>query len=414
MNRLKELGINAKKAAPVLAAASEQQKNNALMRIADALMQNSEEIIEQNMIDLDNARKNGLPNHMLDRLALNFKRIEDIAAGVRHVATLKDPVGEVLSMTRRPNGLLIGKQRVPLGVIAIIYESRPNVTVDATALCIKSGNTVILRGGKEAFLSNIVLTRIMRECLVAAGLPEDCVAIVEDTSRESAIALMQLSDYVDVLIPRGGAGLIKSVVENAKVPVIETGVGNCHTYVDNDADLDMATEILYNAKCQRPSVCNAAETLLVAEKVASEFLPRAKERLDGMNVEWRGCEKTKEILHDIKDATEEDYYTEFLDYIIAVKVVSGVEEAVAHINKYGSGHSEAIVTNNYFSSQRFLKEVDAACVYVNASTRFTDGFVFGLGAEIGISTQKMHARGPMGLDELTSVKYIIYGEGQIR
>lgn len=384
------------------------------MKIADALIQNAVEIIEQNSIDLENARKSGIPAHMLDRLALNLRRLEDIALGVRHVATLNDPIGEVLSMTKRPNGLIIGKQRVPLGVIGIIYEARPNVTVDAVALCIKSGNAVILRGGKEALLSNIVITRIMCECLVSAGLPENCISIVEDTSRQSAIDLMQLTGYVDVLIPRGGAGLIRSVVENAKVPVIETGVGNCHTYVDDDAELAMAVEILFNAKCQRPSVCNAAETLLVAEGVAEQFLPRAKQRLDEMNVEWRGCERTLEILPDIAAATEEDYYTEFNDYIIAVKVVSGIEEAIEHINRYGSGHSEAIVTKDYFASQRFLREVDAACVYVNASTRFTDGFVFGLGAEMGISTQKMHARGPMGLNEMTSVKYIIYGEGQIR
>jgi glutamate-5-semialdehyde dehydrogenase len=414
VNSLIELGKAAKKASPVLATASEQQKNEALLKIADALIRNSDRILDQNRIDLETARQNGLPDHMLDRLALNLRRLEDMALGVRHVASLKDPIGEVLSMTKRPNGLIIGKQRVPLGVIAIIYESRPNVTVDAASLCIKSGNATILRGGKEAFLSNKVLTDIIRECLDNAGLPSDCVAMVEDTSRESATKLMQLTGYVDVLIPRGGAGLIRSVVENAKVPVIETGVGNCHIYVDSEADLKMAEDILFNAKCQRPSVCNAAETLLVAEAVADKFLPAAKNRLDDKSVEWRGCEKTRRILPNIGVATEEDYYTEYNDYILAVKVVGDVGEAIEHITHYGSGHSEAIVTSNYFTSQRFLKEVDAACVYVNASTRFTDGFVFGLGAEIGISTQKMHARGPMGLNELTSIKYIVYGEGQVR
>jgi glutamate-5-semialdehyde dehydrogenase len=414
VNSLIELGKAAKKASPVLATASEQQKNEALLKIADALIRNSDRILDQNRIDLETARQNGLPDHMLDRLALNLRRLEDMALGVRHVASLKDPIGEVLSMTKRPNGLIIGKQRVPLGVIAIIYESRPNVTVDAASLCIKSGNATILRGGKEAFLSNKVLTDIIRECLDNAGLPSDCVAMVEDTSRESATKLMQLTGYVDVLIPRGGAGLIRSVVENAKVPVIETGVGNCHIYVDSEADLKMAEDILFNAKCQRPSVCNAAETLLVAEAVADKFLPAAKKRLDDKSVEWRGCEKTRRILPNIGVATEEDYYTEYNDYILAVKVVGDVGEAIEHITHYGSGHSEAIVTSNYFTSQRFLKEVDAACVYVNASTRFTDGFVFGLGAEIGISTQKMHARGPMGLNELTSIKYIVYGEGQVR
>lgn len=414
MTELEKMGLAAKKASPILAAASELTKNSALLKIAEALESRADEIIEANTADLKSAESNGVAPHMIDRLALNGKRIRDMAEGVRQVASLKDPVGEVLSMTKRPNGLIIGKQRVPLGVIAIIYEARPNVTVDAAVLCLKSGNTVILRGGKEAFNSNNKLTQIMKDCLAEAGLPGDCVSLVQDTTRDSATALMQLSDYVDVLIPRGGAGLIKSVVENARVPVIETGVGNCHVYVDSDADLDMAVEILFNAKCQRPSVCNAAESLLVAEDVAEAFLPAAKRRLDEKNVEWRGCEKTQRILPGIAAATEDDYYTEYNDYILAVKVVKDVGEAIEHINKYGSGHSEAIITKNYFNSQRFLREVDAACVYVNASTRFTDGFEFGLGAEIGISTQKMHARGPMGLNELTSIKYIIYGEGQVR
>jgi glutamate-5-semialdehyde dehydrogenase len=408
------MGAAAKKASPVLAAASELVKNAALLKIAEALENRADEIIAVNLIDLKSAESNGVAPHMIDRLALNGKRIRDMAEGVRQVASLKDPVGEVLSMTKRPNGLVIGKQRVPLGVIGIIYESRPNVTVDAAVLCLKSGNAVILRGGKEAINSNIILTQIMRDCLTEAGLPGDCVSLVQDISRASATELMQLSDYVDVLIPRGGAGLIKSVVENARVPVIETGVGNCHIYVDSDADLDMAVEILFNAKCQRPSVCNAAESLLVADNIAEIFLPAAKKRLDEKKVEWRGCERTREILPGTAEATEDDYYTEYNDYILSVKVVRDIDEAISHINKYGSGHSEAIVTKDYFKSQRFLREVDAACVYVNASTRFTDGFEFGLGAEIGISTQKMHARGPMGLNELTSIKYIVYGEGQVR
>jgi glutamate-5-semialdehyde dehydrogenase len=389
-------------------------KNAALTEIAVALEARAEEIIAANAEDMRNAEANGIPPHMIDRLMLNEKRIRGIAEGVRQVASLKDPIGEVLSMTRRPNGLLIGKQRVPLGVVALIYESRPNVTVDAAVLCLKSGNTVILRGGKEAIKTNIMLAEIMRDCLRSAGLPEDCISLVRDTSRQSAIDLMRLSGYVDVCIPRGGIGLIKTVVENARVPVIETGAGNCHVYVDDDADLDMAAEILFNAKCQRPSVCNAAETLLVAESVAEAFLPAAKRRLDEKNVEWRGCEKTRKILPGIAEATEEDYYAEYNDYILAVRVVKDMDEAIGHINKYGTHHSEAIITGNYFKAQRFLREVDSACVYVNASTRFTDGFEFGLGAEIGISTQKMHARGPMGLEELTSVRYIIYGEGQVR
>lgn len=414
MTQLEKMGAAAKKASPVLATASELVKNAALLKIAEALENRADEIIAVNLIDLKSAESNGVAPHMIDRLALNGKRIRDMAEGVRQVASLKDPVGEVLSMTKRPNGLVIGKQRVPLGVIGIIYESRPNVTVDAAVLCLKSGNAVILRGGKEAINSNIILTQIMRDCLTEAGLPGDCVSLVQDISRASATELMQLSDYVDVLIPRGGAGLIKSVVENARVPVIETGVGNCHIYVDSDADLDMAVEILFNAKCQRPSVCNAAESLLVADNIAEIFLPAAKKRLDEKKVEWRGCERTREILPGTAEATEDDYYTEYNDYILSVKVVRDIDEAISHINKYGSGHSEAIVTKDYFKSQRFLREVDAACVYVNASTRFTDGFEFGLGAEIGISTQKMHARGPMGLNELTSIKYIVYGEGQVR
>lgn len=414
MTTLEIMGLAAKEATLALATASQAQKNDALLRIAKAVISYKDDILAANAEDVNNADANGVPPHMLDRLTLNEDRLHEIAEGLRQVAALKDPIGEVLSMTNRPNGLIIGKQRVPLGVIAIIYESRPNVTVDAAALCLKSGNVVILRGGKDAINTNTVLEKVMRQCLAEAGLPEDCVALVHDISRESATQLMQLSGYIDALIPRGGAGLIKSVVENARVPVIETGTGNCHIYVDSDADLEMAKEILFNAKCQRPSVCNAAETVLVAESVASKFLPMAYSRLSKKKVQWRVCPKTAEILSDTVPATDEDYYTEFNDFIITAKVVKDVDEAISHINKYSTGHSEAIITSNYFTSQKFLKQVDSACVYVNASTRFSDGFEFGLGAEIGISTQKIHARGPMGLEELTSIKYIIYGEGQIR
>jgi glutamate-5-semialdehyde dehydrogenase len=411
---LEKMGKLARAAAPALASASTEVKNAALEYMAAAFEARADEILAANAEDLKNAEINGVAPHMLDRLALSPARISDIAEGVRQLVKLADPIGEIFEMNRRPNGLLVGRQRVPLGVIGIIYEARPNVTADAAALCLKSGNVCILRGGKEAFNSNNVITEIMRSSIEKAGLPADCTALVQDTSRESASELMRLSGYLDVLIPRGGAGLIKSVVENARVPVIETGVGNCHIYVDSEADLDMAVEILFNAKCQRPSVCNAAENVLVAERIAADFLPMAYKKLSEMNVEWRGCGRTRAILKDIKAAEEEDFYTEFGDYILACRIVDGVGEAIAHIEKYGSHHSDAIITRNYFTSQRFLREVDSACVYVNASTRFTDGFEFGFGAEIGISTQKMHARGPMGLKELTSIKYIIYGEGQIR
>jgi len=364
---------------------------------------------------MENARKNGMSASLMDRLALDTGRIEGIAAGVRSVVMLDDPVGVMDKLSTRPNGLVIGQRTVPLGVIAIIYESRPNVTVDAAVLCLKAGNAVILRGGKEAFNSNNAFVNIMREAISAAGLPADAVSLVQDTSRESVDALMNLSGYIDVLIPRGGAGLINHVVSNSRVPVIETGIGNCHVYVESSADLSMAADIVYNAKCRRVSVCNAAETLLVDRQIADTFLPTVKRLLDAKNTELRGCEEAKKILGDaVKPATEEDYYTEFLDYILAVKVVGGADEAMAHIAKYGSKHSEAIVTNDYSISQSFLAGVDAAAVYVNASTAFTDGGEFGLGAEIGISTQKIHARGPMGLNQLVSSKFIIYGNGQVR
>jgi len=409
-----EMGKRAKNAALSLGVLGTAEKNRALFAMADALTINAKSILKANEEDLSAARENGMAKHMLDRLALSKARIEGMAAGLRQVAALDDPIGETVEMKRRPNGLVIGKTRVPLGVIAIIYEARPNVTVDAAALTLKSGNAVILRGGREALRSNTALVEILRAAVESVGITPDAVQLVGDPSRETARELMRLNGYVDVLIPRGGAGLIRSVVENATVPVIETGTGNCHVYVDDGADLAMGADIVYNAKTSRPSVCNAAETLLVAESVAAEFLPLAKKRLDEKEVELRGCERTAAILPGIKLALEEDYYTEYNDYILAVKVVSGLDEAIEHINRYGSGHSEAIVTRDYVRAQAFLRRVDAAAVYVNASTRFTDGFEFGLGAEIGISTQKMHARGPMGLRELTSVKYVVYGEGQIR
>ena len=415
MTILETQGLAARHAERVLAVAGTDQKNRALEAIAQALKERESAILAENEKDLAAARENGMKASLLDRLALSPQRIDGIVEGVRQVAALPDPIGCVTRMEKRPNGLVIGRRRGPLGVIGIIYEARPNVTVDAAALCLKSGNAVILRGGKEAFRSNKAFVAVMRDALEAAGLPRDCVALVEDTSRASAHELMGLTGYLDVLIPRGGAGLIRTVVENARVPVIETGVGVCHVYVDREADLDMGARIIYNAKTSRPSVCNAAECLLIHEQAAEAFLPKAKALLDRKNVELRGCPRTCAILGDgVKPACAEDWDTEFGDYILAVKVVEDAGEAIDFINAHGSGHSEAIVTNNYFTAQRFLDQVDAAAVYVNASTRFTDGFEFGLGAEIGISTQKMHARGPMGLEELTSSKYIVYGTGQVR
>lgn len=415
MTILETQGLAARHAERVLAVAGAAQKNRALEAMARALKERESAILAENQKDLAAARESGMKASLLDRLALSPQRIDGIVAGVRQVAALPDPIGCVTRMEKRPNGLVIGKRRVPLGVIGIIYEARPNVTVDAAALCLKSGNAVILRGGKEAFRSNKAFVAVMRDALEAAGLPRDCVALVEDTSRASAQELMGLTGYLDVLIPRGGAGLIRTVVENARVPVIETGVGVCHVYVDGEADLDMGARIIYNAKTSRPSVCNAAECLLVHAQAAEAFLPKVKALLDQKNVELRGCPRTCAILGEgVQPACEADWDTEFGDYILAVKVVEDAGEAIDFINAHGSGHSEAIVTNNYFTAQRFLDQVDAAAVYVNASTRFTDGFEFGLGAEIGISTQKMHARGPMGLEELTSSKYIVYGTGQVR
>ncbi|MCL2126469.1 MAG: glutamate-5-semialdehyde dehydrogenase [Oscillospiraceae bacterium] len=408
-------GAAAKSAAAMLARCGTAKKNEALLCIANALEAQKQRIIDANAIDMKNAADSGMSPALQDRLALDASRIDAIAKGVREVVELPDPVGVVSKMETRPNGLVIGRKSVPLGVIAIIYEARPNVTVDAAVLCLKAGNAVILRGGKEAFNSNNAFTEIMREAVSSAGLPADSVSLVQDTTRGSVDELLNASAYIDVLIPRGGAGLINHVVANAKVPVIETGVGNCHVYVESSADLDMAARIVFNAKCRRVSVCNAAETLLVDRAVAGDFLPLAKGLLDTKSTELRGCVETVKILGEsVKPAVEEDYYTEFLDYILAVKVVDGFDEAVAHIGKYSTQHSEAIVTSDYAYAQRFLEEVDAAAVYVNASTAFTDGGEFGLGAEIGISTQKMHARGPMGLNELTSSKFIVYGNGQVR
>lgn len=414
MSELLEKCALARSAGFKLVSVGTEVKDNALEAIAAALEERADEIIAANNIDIENAENNGTRKAMIDRLTLTEERIAGIAEGVRQVKSLSDPVGEVVKMWKRPNGLMIGQKRVPMGVIAIIYEARPNVTVDAAALCLKTSNACVLRGGSEAINSNKAIMKIMQDAAYGAGLPVGTLNIIEDTSRETATALMKMNGYIDLLIPRGGKGLIKSVVENATVPVVETAAGNCHVYVDGDADFDMAVDIVLNAKVQRPSVCNAAETLLVDRKIAGEFIPLIFKALKENNVEIRADKTSKDIFPDVEDADDEDYYTEYNDYIIAVKVVNGVDEAIAHINKYNTKHSEAIITNNYAKSQKFLNEVDAAAVYVNASTRFTDGFEFGFGAEIGISTQKMHARGPMGLEALTSIKYVVYGDGQIR
>lgn len=414
MTDITPLCKEAKLASAFLMRTTTAQKNAALFEIAKELKNRSGEILSANQKDLIKAKENGVPDTMQDRLSLSASRIEGICEGVMQVAALPDPIGEVFDMARRPNGLLIGKKRVPLGVIGIIFESRPNVTADAAVLCLKSGNAAVLRGGKEAICSNIAIANIMKDAVKKAGLPGSCIQIIEDTSHACADQMMRMRGLIDVLIPRGGAGLIRRVVENACIPVIETGTGNCHIYVDESADLSMAAEILYNAKTSRPSVCNAAESLVVHKNIAKEFLPMAKALLDKKNVELRGCKRTLDILPDIIPATDEDYKTEFLDYTLSIKIVDNLDEAIAHINENSTGHSECIITSDYSSSQRFLEEVDSAAVYVNASTRFTDGYEFGLGAEIGISTQKMHARGPMGLKQLTTSKFIIYGDGQIR
>ncbi len=409
-----ELGKKAKSAETVIASAGTLIKNNALAAISKALIENKERIIAENAKDIEAAKANGMSEAKQDRLKLDEKRIADMAKGVDDLIALGDPIGEVMDGFTRPNGLRITKVRVPLGVIGIIYESRPNVTVDAAALCLKTGNAVILKGGKEAINSNVCLGAIMREAIEGAGLPADVIQVVENTSRETTTEIMRLNGYVDVLIPRGSANLIQAVVQNATVPVIETGAGNCHVYVDASADLDMAVEITDNAKTQRPSVCNAIESLLVHKDCAEKFLPMIAERFKSHSVKIYGCDRTMAILSGIEKATETEYATEFNDFVIAVKVVDSIDEAIAHIRKYSTRHSECIVTSSLASAEKFQKEVDAAAVYVNASTRFTDGGEFGFGAEIGISTQKLHARGPMGLRELTTAKYLINGNGQIR
>ena len=414
MTALEQQGADAKEAARALAIAGTNLKNRALCAIADALEARQTDILAANAADCEAAKAAGISQSLLDRLVLTPDRLAGIAKGVREVAALPDPIGAVTEMKTMPNGLTIGRKTVPLGVIGIIYEARPNVTVDAAALCLKAGNAVILRGGKEAFRSSQAMTELMRQAIASVGLPAGCVSLVQDTSRESATALMQLTGYLDVLIPRGGKGLIESVVQNARVPVIETGWGNCHVYVERTADLPMAANIIQNAKCSRPSVCNAAETLLVDRAIAETFLPLAKQKLDEYHCQIRGCAETCRILPDAVPAVPADWDTEYGDYILAVKVVEGLDEAIGHITAHSSGHSECIVTSDYFAATRFMNEIDAAAVYVNASTRFTDGGEFGLGAEIGISTQKLHARGPMGLGQLTSSKFLVYGTGQVR
>ncbi|MBQ9913216.1 MAG: glutamate-5-semialdehyde dehydrogenase [Clostridia bacterium] len=411
---LTNIGIKAKKAERFLMTASSSQKNRALGSIAEELISNCDYILSQNALDVKNGREKGMSESLIDRLSLTSDRIKGISDAVRQIIALDDPCGRVISGGVRPNGLKIEKVSVPLGVIAVIFEARPNVTVDAAALCLKSGNTVILRGGKEAINSNKAMAEVMRKALVKADFPEDCIQLVEDTSRESATALMKMNDYVDVLIPRGGAGLIKACVENSSVPVIETGTGNCHIYVDKAADLSMAADIIYNAKTSRPSVCNACESLVIHKDVAERVLPVIYERLKEKDVVFHGDGKCREILPDSLEATEEDFGKEYLGYEISVKVAESIDEAIDHIMKYSSGHSECIITESYAAANLFTSSVDAAAVYVNASTRFTDGGEFGFGAEIGISTQKLHARGPLGLPELTSQKYIISGNGQTR
>lgn len=414
MDHLHMLAQRAKNAAVKLALYDTDTKNRGLEAIAAALTSRQTEILAANAKDMHQAAESGMRPTMLDRLRLTPERVAGMAQGVRDVIALPDPVGEVMETIQRPNGLKIEKVRVPLGVVGIIYEARPNVTVDAAVLCLKSGNAAFLRGGREAFQSNMTLMEVMRDALYAAGLEPDCVTLLDDTSHETADAMMGLRGYIDVLIPRGGAGLIRTVLENAAIPTIETGTGNCHLYVDESADLDMAAELLFNGKCSRPSVCNALETVLVHQAAAERFLPAAKARLDECQVEWRGCPRTRAILPDAVPAQEADYADEFNDYILAAKVVDSLDEALDHIARYTTHHSEAIVTADSAAAERFLREVDAAAVYVNASTRFTDGGEFGCGAEIGISTQKMHARGPMGMRELTSYKYLVHGAGQVR
>ncbi len=414
MQEIIDIGKKAKEASYELAHLDTSVKDEILLKVADALLSRTGDILKENSKDLAHARETGLKGAIVDRLTLTAERIKDISEGMKQIALLEDPVGEVLEMKKRPNGLMIGKKRVPLGVVGVIYESRPNVTADVGALCLKTGNVCILRGGKEAFNSNRIIVEIFRKEIDLLGLNSNMIQLVMNTSRESANALMKLNDYLDILIPRGGAGLIQAVVQNSTVPVIETGVGNCHVFVDESADLEMAKKIVINAKTHRPGVCNAAESLLIHSKVAKTAIPIIGEALLNSGVEVRGDEQVCSMLKKAIPASEEDWGTEYLDYIMSVKVVDSLDDAINHIHTYGSSHSESIITSDYKNANYFLERVDAAAVYVNASTRFTDGFEFGYGAEIGISTQKLHARGPMGLKELTTTKYVIYGDGQIR
>ena len=414
MSQLETIGRQAKETESFMRTLASQRKNEVLLFAADALIKSTDLILEENMIDVENGRRKGMHEGLIDRLMLTSERIEGMAEGLRSIAALEDPIGEVLGMKERPNGLLIGQKRVPLGVVGIIYEARPNVTADAFGLCFKTGNVVILKGGSDAIHSNKAIVTCLQTVLDRFSIPRYAIQLIEDTSREVTAQFMRMRTYVDVLIPRGGAGLIRSVVDNSTIPVIETGTGNCHIYVDESADYEMAANIIFNAKTQRIGVCNACESLVVHENIIGDFLPYLKLCLDQKQVELRGDEVARQVLPMITEAKEEDWGTEYLDYILSVKTVSSIDEAIAHINKYNTGHSEAIVTRDYANAQKFLNEVDAAAVYVNASTRFTDGYEFGFGAEIGISTQKLHARGPMGLKALTSTKYIIYGNGQIR
>lgn len=409
-----EIGKKAKEMTGIVGILGSEKKNEGLKSAAEALLEGKDEILAANDRDVEKAVKSGMNAGLIDRLKLTSERIGAMADGLLSVAALEDPIGEVLSMKQRPNGLTIGQKRVPLGVVGIIYEARPNVTADAFGLCFKSGNAVILKGGSDALESNIAIVKWLRTGLLKVGLPEDAIQLIKDTDREVTRQFMCLREYVDVLIPRGGAGLIKAVVDNSTIPVIETGTGNCHIFVDESADFNMALDIIFNAKTQRISVCNACESLVVHRSIAPEFLPLLKERLSLKSVEIRADEESCSLVAGFTPATEEDWGQEYLDYIISLKLAGSVDEAISHINRYSTGHSEAIITSDYANSQKFLNEIDAAAVYVNASTRFTDGYEFGFGAEIGISTQKLHARGPMALKELTTTKYIIYGSGQIR
>lgn len=411
---LETIGEKARGAEPFMRNMKTVDKNKILKAVGEQLVKDAAEIIAANELDMENGRKNNMPSGLLDRLMLNEARIAGMTEGLNQIADLDDPIGEIAGMKRRPNGLLIGQQRVPLGVIGIIYEARPNVTADAFGLCFKTGNVVVLKGGSDAIHSNMAIVKSIRQVLKEFGACEDAVQLIEDTSRETTTAFMKMNQYIDVLIPRGGAGLIRAVVNNSTIPVIETGTGNCHIYVDESADLDMAIDIIFNAKTQRIGVCNACESLVVHKNVMEALLPALEKRLKEKNVELRGDELVCGILPDAVKATEEDWGKEYLDYILSIKTVDSIDEAIAHINRYNTKHSEAIITKDYANAQKFLNEVDAAAVYVNASTRFTDGFEFGFGAEIGISTQKLHARGPMGLTALTTTKFIIYGDGQIR